>query len=96
MAQLSLTGQQLSIIGEVNFDNADQVLQQGLVLIKNMQSPLSINLSQLVQGNSLVLAVIVQWLRSRSGQTVTISAVSPKMQGVIRASNLEFLIQNDV
>ena len=94
MAQVSLNGQQLSLIGEVNFDNADQVLQQGLILIKNAQSPLSVNLSQLAHGNSLVLAIIVQWLRSRTAQDVTISAVPPKMQGVIRASNLEFLIQN--
>ncbi|XID75082.1 STAS domain-containing protein [Alkanindiges sp. WGS2144] len=89
-AQLSLHNQVMTLTGSVNFDNAAQVYQQGLLLLKQQTSwPVYIDLSALTSSNTITLAVFVQWLRQGlAGQQLYLQKVPAKMQAIIGASSL--------
>lgn len=56
--------QQLVVSKTINFVNAEEIYQAGLKHIQQHKSfPLVVDLGQLEQGNTLSLAVLVQWLR---------------------------------
>ncbi|MEW7966710.1 STAS domain-containing protein [Acinetobacter baumannii] len=56
--------QELVVSGKIDFENAEQQYQAGLAIIKKQTSfPLIVDLKQLEHGNTLALAVLVQWLR---------------------------------
>ena len=65
---IELKDQQLCLSGTINFQNAEQVYQQGLALIRQQPLPLVVNLAELQHGNTLALAVLVQWLRQKTEQ----------------------------
>nr|WP_167737277.1 STAS domain-containing protein [Acinetobacter haemolyticus] len=75
----------------INFENAEQVYQAGLKHIQQHQNfPLVVDLAQLENGNTLSLAVLVQWLRQtpeRKG--LHFKNVSEKMLKIIQASHLQ-------
>ncbi|GAA5000017.1 hypothetical protein GCM10023206_01310 [Acinetobacter puyangensis] len=95
MTAVEFKNNQLYLNGQVDFDNAQQIYQQGLVQLKQQQSwPIQVNLSNLKHGNTLVLAIFIQWLRaSPSMQSLKLTAVPEKMRGIIRASNLQQLLE---
>jgi phospholipid transport system transporter-binding protein len=97
-AQLSVQDQVLFLKGSIEFDNAADVYEQGLKLLKQQnQWPIYIDLSSLNSSNTIALAVFVQWLRQCSAsQPVYLQQVPPKMQAIIQASNLmaEFGLQH--
>ncbi len=90
-AQLSLTDQQIQLKGSINFDNAAQVYEQGLKLLKQQtQWPLIVDLSGLEASNTIALAVFVQWVRQcAAGQNIVLQHTPEKMQAIINASNLQ-------
>lgn len=94
MAKLVLHKQQIEIIGQIDFVNAAQVYQQGLDLIAQVQHwPVQINLAQLQHGNTLALAVLIQWLRACPDMlSLRLTHVPAKMQGIIQASHLQQLL----
>ncbi|APR71875.1 toluene tolerance protein [Acinetobacter haemolyticus] len=75
----------------INFENAEQVYQAGLKHIQQHQNfPLVVDLAQLENGNTLSLAVLVQWLRQtpeRKG--LHFKNVSEKLLKIIQASHLQ-------
>ncbi|KAA8733291.1 STAS domain-containing protein [Acinetobacter qingfengensis] len=91
MAKLQQLENQIAVIGQIDFENADDVYRQGLQIIKNNQHwPMLIDLQQLTHGNTLALAVFIQWLRACPGQhQLKLLHVPAKMQGILRASHLE-------
>lgn len=89
--QLSLEQDVLRLNGSIQFDNAAQVYQQGLALLKaHTNWPLKVDLSELKVSNSIALAVFVQWVRQcGAGQHIVLQHTPEKMQAIIAASNLE-------
>jgi len=83
--------QQLIVSKTINFENAEQVYQAGLKHIQQHQNfPLVVDLAQLENGNTLSLAVLVQWLRQtpeRKG--LHFKNVSEKLLKIIQASHLQ-------
>lgn len=94
MATLQLGGQVLQVIGQVNYFNAEEIYQQGRKLFaQHSDWPIQINLSQVEQGNTLLLAMIIQWLRQcPKMDSLALVQVPEKMLGIIKASHLEHLI----
>lgn len=94
MATLQLNGQILQIIGQVNYLNAEKIYQQGQKLLAQHSNwPVQINLSQVEHGNTLLLAMIIQWLRQcPQMNNLGLIQVPEKMLGIIKASHLEHLI----
>lgn len=90
-ANLTLTGSTLSINGSVHFDNANITYRDGKKLLDSLTAPLiTIDLARLTQGHTVLLAVIVQWIRGlKSGQRLHLESVPPKMRSIIQASRLE-------
>lgn len=83
--------QQLVVSGQIDFDNAQAMCEQGHQLIAQQSTfPLVVNLSQLKNGNTLALAVLIQWLRSTpQAQGLHFQDVPAKMLKIIQASHLE-------
>ncbi|WP_111893579.1 lipid asymmetry maintenance protein MlaB [Acinetobacter sp. MB5] len=88
---IELKNQQLYLSGTIDFDNAGQVYQQGLALIRQHQHfPLIVNLTELAHGNTLALAVLVQWLRQTPQQNgLHFQNVPAKMLKIIEACHLD-------
>ena len=83
--------QQLIVSKSINFDNAEQLYQTGLKYIQqHQQFPLVVDLAQLEQGNTLTLAVLVQWLRhTPENKGLHFRNVSDKMLKIIQACHLQ-------
>lgn len=83
----------LLLSGAVTFANAKSLYQQGLPLLAVNLPPTVLDLSQLSQSNTIVLAVIVQWLRQlKPTQSLQLQQVPDKLKAIMRASNLERLL----
>lgn len=83
--------QQLVVCKTINFENAEQVYQAGLKYIQQHKAfPLVVDLAQLENGNTLSLAVLVQWLRhTPENKGLHFKNVSEKMLKIIQASHLQ-------
>lgn len=83
--------QQLIVSKTINFANAEQIYQAGLKHIQQHKNfPLVVDLSQLEQGNTLSLAVLVQWLRQTpDNKGLHFKNVSEKMLNIIQACHLQ-------
>lgn len=83
--------QQLIVSKTINFANAEQIYQAGLKHIQQHKNfPLVVDLSQLEQGNTLSLAVLVQWLRQTpNNKGLHFKNVSEKMLNIIQACHLQ-------
>lgn len=94
MTTVALKDQQLFLSGKVDFANAQKIYAQGIDLLQKQKNwPIQVNLSELQQGGTLVLAILLQWLRSCPDlDSLKLSAVPDKMQDIIRASNLQQLV----
>ncbi|TCB80984.1 lipid asymmetry maintenance protein MlaB [Acinetobacter sp. ANC 4173] len=87
---ISLVNQELQVAGKIDYDNAEQYYQQGLALIQKQPLPVVVNLSQLQQGSTLALAVLVRWLRQTpQAQGLQFKAVPEKMMKIIQACHLQ-------
>ncbi|MFT4020939.1 MAG: STAS domain-containing protein [Acinetobacter sp.] len=87
--------QHIVLKGHIDFANAEQVYLQGLQFIKSQQQfPVVVDLSQLSQGNTMLLAILVQWLRQMpEPQNLLFKAVPEKMLKIIQACHLEHDLQ---
>ncbi|ENV46269.1 hypothetical protein P255_00408 [Acinetobacter brisouii CIP 110357] len=88
---IELKHQQLCLSGTINFENAAEIYQKGLALIRqHAHFPLVVNLEGLQLGNTLALAVLVQWLRQTPEQKgLHFQAVPVKMLKIIEACHLQ-------
>lgn len=87
---LSIKDQVLWVSGKIDFDNAEQYYQHGLKLIQAQPLPLVVNLSELEQGSTLALAVLIRWLRQTpNAQGLHFQAVPQKMLKIIQACHLQ-------
>ncbi|EGT90897.1 hypothetical protein ABNIH3_18581 [Acinetobacter baumannii ABNIH3] len=79
--------QELVVSGKIDFENAEQQYQAGLAIIKKQTSfPLIVDLKQLEHGNTLALAVLVQWLRQTPQKSgLHFKNVPEKMLKIIQA-----------
>jgi len=83
--------QQLVVPKTINFENAEQIYQAGLQHIQQHQSfPLLVDLAQLEHGNTLSLAVLVQWLRQTpENKGLHFKNVSEELLKIIQACHLQ-------
>ena len=86
--------QELQVCGKIDYSNAEQYYRKGLQEIQaQAQFPVVVNLSQLEQGSTLALAVLVRWLRQTpDARGLQFKAVPAKMLNIIQACHL----QNDL
>ncbi len=93
-ATVALTGDRLVIEGSVSFDNANIVHQTGQRLLGGTNQPaLTVDLAGLTQSHTVLLAVIVQWIRSlKSHQQLHLANVPAKMKAIIEASRLQEIL----
>lgn len=96
MNQVQLVDSTLAVSGKIDFDSAESVYQQGLVALKGVQKwPIVIDLSHAEHGNTLLLSIILQWLKQCPNiESIKIGEMPPKMKGIIEASHLEHLMMN--
>ena len=83
--------QELHVCGKIDYSNAEQYYRKGLQEIQaQAQFPVVVNLSQLEQGSTLALAVLVRWLRQTpDARGLQFKAVPAKMLNIIQACHLE-------
>ena len=83
--------QQLIVSKTIDFANAEQVYLIGLKHIQqHKEFPLVVDLAQLEHGNTLSLAVLVQWLRQTpENKGLHFKNVPEKMLKIIQSCHLQ-------
>ena len=94
MSHIQLNVNILSLSGKVDFSNAEDLYNQGLALLKSVKTwPVIVDLSQIENGNTLLLAMILQWLKQMPDtQSLRLGQVPSQMMGILQASHLECLM----
>ncbi|GAB3048242.1 STAS domain-containing protein [Acinetobacter apis] len=88
--ELYVKDQQLMLVGQIDFNNAEHVYQQGLKIIQSHPLPLVINGEALEHGSTLALAVFVQWVRHvPHTHDLVFKALTKKMLNILQASHLD-------
>lgn len=84
----------LQLRGVVDFNNAETIYQQGLTWLKQQSAAqLRFDLSGLQSGNTVTLAVLMQWLRQLNRtQQVQITNAPSQLQAIMHASSLDRLL----
>lgn len=93
-ATLVFADQTLQLRGIVDFHNAAAIYQQGLTWIQQQSAAqLSFDLSGLQSGNTVTLAVLMQWLRQlKSTQQASIRNAPSQLRAIMHASSLDRLL----
>lgn len=88
---INFNNQEMNVLGQINYDNAEAYYQSGLNLIQqHLQFPMVVNLSQLEHGSTLALAVFIRWLRQTPDvSSLHFKAVPEKMMKIIQSCHLE-------
>lgn len=94
IAQLTASAATLTISGSVHFNNANSVFEQGKTALQKMNDPIiTVDLSQLTQSHTVLLAVIVQWIRGLGqGQQLHLAHVPTKLKSIIETSRLQEIL----
>lgn len=89
-ASLELVGSTISIIGSVHFDNANATYKEGMKILSGITTPIiTIDLGKLTQSHTVLVAVIVQWIRNLAAtQSIHLENVPAKLKSIIQASRL--------
>jgi phospholipid transport system transporter-binding protein len=89
-AQLSCTENTILVQGVIDYRNADALCEQGLSYLNQIKSQAVIDLSALESPSTLVVAVLLRWLRMASAQqcAITLTNVPEKCLSIIRVSGL--------
>lgn len=97
-ANLVLQAGRLHFGGVVHYDNAEKVYRQGLQLLPKAGTELVIDLANLSQSSTLVVAILVQWLRtaSQAGQQLRVANMPDKLAAIIGVSGLTDAFPNVV
>lgn len=92
---IEFVDQELYVSGKIDYDNAESYYQHALSVVKQQaQWPMVVNLSQLEQGSTLALAVLIRLLRQTpDAQGLVFKAVPERMMKIIQASHLEHDLQ---
>lgn len=87
---IELIGQELHVSGMIDYNNAEEYYQQGIIVLNSHLSlPIVVNLSKLEQGSTLALAVLIQLLRQTpKANGLVFKAVPEKMMKIIQACHL--------
>ena len=90
VAQLTLQETRLQFGGVVHFDNAQKVCDDGLKLLRTAPKAITIDMSQLQSSSSVVVAILVSWLRAASQyqQTLQFCHMPQKLRAIISVSGL--------
>lgn len=97
-AQLTLQDTRLQFGGVVHFDNAQKVCDAGLKLLKTAPKAITIDMSQLQSSSSVVVAILVSWLRtsSQQQQVLQFCHMPEKLRAIISVSGLTDVIPQAV
>ena len=92
---IEFKNQQLVVSGKIDYDNAEEYYQEGLVILQTkIELPAVVDLSQLEHGSTLALAVLVRLLRQTPNSNgLKFKSVPAKMMNIIQACHLESDLQ---
>ncbi len=89
-----IEGSSLFLSGPVDFGNADSLCRDGLRLLATAGPEVTVDLSSMEGGGSVMVAVLLQWLRASAaaGRHLRIVGLTDKLHAIIRVSGLQDLI----
>lgn len=89
---------ELRVVGHVDFDNANELREQGERLIESEASDVRVDLTGLTAAGSVAVAVLIAWFRHASllDCAIRFSNVPPALVNVIEFSGLNDVIPVEV
>lgn len=85
---------ELRVTGRIDFDNANEVVEQGTRLIAAETSDVRVDLAGLTAGGSVAVAVLLAWFRQAAMLDLSIrfANVPPELVNVIEFSGLDDVV----
>ena len=97
-AQVYINDNKICLTGILDFSNAMTIYKASMPVFACSQSDVIIDFSGLMSGNSVILAMLVNWIRlaQKSGKKVRLESLSTEVKSLISASRLSSLIDAHV
>jgi len=88
---VELTGQTLSVAGNVDAETVLSLRKQGERLLGTAQGPVTVDLTGLATAHSVVLSLLLCWQRLAAGRglTLTFQGASDRLLSLAALSNLD-------
>lgn len=94
VASLDMTEGWLHLSGSIGADNAERVMAEGVVMLKQMPGDWQVDVADLLSSSSVTVAVMLGWLRAagKAGRSLVFRGISGRLADIIRVSGLESVI----
>ena len=89
--EIKIENNTLKLSGDLDFNNAMVIFNEGARFIANSTQDVIVDFSGLVSSNSVVVALIINWMRaaSEAGVTLQLLQVSPEISSLVKAAGLD-------
>lgn len=90
-AEIRVEGNQLQLAGDLDFSNVMKIYRNSLSVFSSDAPVINADFSHLTSANSVVLALIINWIRlaRQANKTLQINHVSEEVLSLARASGLD-------
>lgn len=94
-AEVYIKGNKLSLVGNLDFDNAMSIYQESLSIFACEQNEVFIDLAGLLTSNSVIMGMIINWVRfaEQKQKQLILQNISSEIQSLLAASRLSKFIQ---
>ncbi len=90
-AEIRMDGNTLRLTGDLDFSNVMPLYQQSLTWFQQNNDALCVDFSGLTSANSVVLALIVSWIRiaRQQAKTIQLKNISQDIMSLAKSSGLD-------
>ncbi len=89
--EIKIENNALMLGGDLDFNNAMEIYNKGARYIANSTQDVAVDFSGLVSSNSVVVALIINWMRDahEAGVKLQLLQVSAEISSLVKAAGLE-------
>jgi ABC-type transporter Mla MlaB component len=98
-AEILIENDQLFLSGEIDFSNVNYIYQKSLVYFKQVSpesspAPFQIDCSRLVNSHSVVLALLIEWIKlaHQANKSIRFFHLSTKLMALSKSAGIDELL----
>ena len=94
-AEIKMDGKTLRLSGDLDFSNVMPLYQQSLALFQMNTTSVCVDFSGLTTANSVVLALMVSWIRlaKQQAKTIQLKNISQEIMSLAKSSGLDKVLE---
>ena len=94
-AEIKIDGNTLRLIGDLDFSNVMPLYQKSIPLFQKDNATICVDFSELASANSVVLALIINWMRlaKKHAKTIQLKNISQEIMSLAKSSGLDKVLE---